>query len=463
MSGISGRIKLALLCTIGLVVILALGLHDAGFTWGQTSAARSAVLATLQSIPKAPPPQTMDAPGREASVDEAAALDRTVNGFLEALRGGKPEAAYELLAKTNGKPNQDQWTEGFAGLKDEHRELRAEEFMGAFGGHKARLVDLQTMGGAGVCQIAVDASGDVWLALVKQNGAWLLDMAGTDAMRARQDVSAELDQLSQNTMDSFFRMMMSMETGAQGLPLDYLALLAVSPQSAQHQIAGREVDGDRAFVKLQTHGEINLVLGLKRTASGWALDPGSTCRMVAPDYKLAMGDIGTTGGSGSSQRQVCLSNLKQLALGMLQYCQDYDEKYAPANQWTSNIEPYVKNTQIFQCPAVPGKYGYAMNYKLSRAVMAQINAPATTIMLFDSTLLVPNAYDAKQMPGASLPVPGRHEGYNNFAFSDGHCSASSMKPPSDYYRLVRGADQPLPALPANGAPPPPPPPAAGGG
>jgi prepilin-type N-terminal cleavage/methylation domain-containing protein/prepilin-type processing-associated H-X9-DG protein len=75
----------------------------------------------------------------------------------------------------------------------------------------------------------------------------------------------------------------------------------------------------------------------------------------------------------------CLSNLKQLGLGMLQYIQDYDEMfprvdgagmdgataqnstygsfkwyggtYGYARGWGYVIYPYVKNSQIYKCPS----------------------------------------------------------------------------------------------------------------
>ncbi|MDW8366950.1 MAG: DUF1559 domain-containing protein [Abditibacteriales bacterium] len=60
----------------------------------------------------------------------------------------------------------------------------------------------------------------------------------------------------------------------------------------------------------------------------------------------------------------CQSNLKQLALGMQMYIQDYDGKF-PIWQWGANyagqgnaysiwysaIFPYVKNTQVYACPS----------------------------------------------------------------------------------------------------------------
>jgi len=69
----------------------------------------------------------------------------------------------------------------------------------------------------------------------------------------------------------------------------------------------------------------------------------------------------------------CLSNTKQVTLGILQYVQDYDETMPPSNYdnipfggkpdlpwnqlnfqrfgWDHGIYPYVKNVQVFKCPS----------------------------------------------------------------------------------------------------------------
>jgi prepilin-type N-terminal cleavage/methylation domain-containing protein/prepilin-type processing-associated H-X9-DG protein len=67
----------------------------------------------------------------------------------------------------------------------------------------------------------------------------------------------------------------------------------------------------------------------------------------------------------------CLSNVKQLTLGMVMYCQDYDEKFPEwhwdaafvggngwdgsrpndgTTIWWNAIYPYVKNSQVYSCP-----------------------------------------------------------------------------------------------------------------
>ena len=73
----------------------------------------------------------------------------------------------------------------------------------------------------------------------------------------------------------------------------------------------------------------------------------------------------------NARRSSCQSNLKQIALGIKQYVQDYDEKFPLAvygsypDGWGESTQPYLKSTQIYQCPseptgpnASPGDEGY---------------------------------------------------------------------------------------------------------
>jgi prepilin-type N-terminal cleavage/methylation domain-containing protein len=81
----------------------------------------------------------------------------------------------------------------------------------------------------------------------------------------------------------------------------------------------------------------------------------------------------------SARKTACLSNEKQLGLGFMMYAQDYDENLlgcnfnaptnnrpwlewpgTPGNGWMAGfytpIQPYVKNTQLLQCPS-QGEFG----------------------------------------------------------------------------------------------------------
>ena len=163
----------------------------------------------------------------------------------------------------------------------------------------------------------------------------------------------------------------------------------------------------------------------------------------------------------------CLSNMKQLGLGLSMYAQDFDEKlcihcpgwpeYDGTNHhpcWAGQIFPYVKNTQIYACPSeggthsmggqagpggvvyqvIPRDYGY--NFALDAVSLAKIQYPAECIAISDSN----NRDDIDQTQdccgvGYLAPAPRsgccatnakwgrvmpRHNGGANHAFADGH-------------------------------------------
>src|SRR5581483_8691984 len=60
----------------------------------------------------------------------------------------------------------------------------------------------------------------------------------------------------------------------------------------------------------------------------------------------------------------CLSNMKQVMLGELMYAQDYDESHSwtwgwdPTwVPWHQQINPYIKNQQLWKCPSDPWDRG----------------------------------------------------------------------------------------------------------
>ena len=152
----------------------------------------------------------------------------------------------------------------------------------------------------------------------------------------------------------------------------------------------------------------------------------------------------------------CLSNLKQLNLGFIQYLQDYDGIYpggAPLNaqsmwgsiygNWllpmtnntslsTSNpwpngetggaLYPYVKNTQIYICPSDTGGQArgdsYSINSNLSWLNMAAITQPAATPSVVCEGLNIDDGYFCGGLGGDQPSYA--HNGGANISFVDGH-------------------------------------------
>jgi prepilin-type N-terminal cleavage/methylation domain-containing protein/prepilin-type processing-associated H-X9-DG protein len=138
----------------------------------------------------------------------------------------------------------------------------------------------------------------------------------------------------------------------------------------------------------------------------------------------------------------CLSNLKQLALALDMYVQDYDEAlvfgWMPLQSYwyRTAIVPYVRNSQIFICPSEKrGECGYGYSRPHlpcdSRTdpllCIGEINRPSEVMWLCDSEgnpdptwywVYCPVEYPGMQNGYGA--VADRHNGGANQAFLDGH-------------------------------------------
>lgn len=97
----------------------------------------------------------------------------------------------------------------------------------------------------------------------------------------------------------------------------------------------------------------------------------------------------------NARRSSCQSNLKQIGLGVMQYTQDYDEKYPMryyggatpvavqnANSWRRQIFPYVKSAQLFSCPSNTNNTGVAEDS--DPATMTAAGLPAGSPVFYRS-------------------------------------------------------------------------------
>ena len=158
----------------------------------------------------------------------------------------------------------------------------------------------------------------------------------------------------------------------------------------------------------------------------------------------------------------CQSNLKQLALAILMYAQDYDEclpwhcvGWGRSSFWIQGTYPYVKNAQLSICPSYGrgidsvqvwdgqqtvwstayGGRSYGFNFELSGVKIGRAQFPAELIMLADSSVcpdprnlgacgccyIAPaprSGCCAQNAPWGRISA--RHNDGANHAFLDGH-------------------------------------------
>ncbi|RYX83352.1 DUF1559 domain-containing protein [bacterium] len=173
----------------------------------------------------------------------------------------------------------------------------------------------------------------------------------------------------------------------------------------------------------------------------------------------------------NARRSSCQSNLKQIGLGIVQYIQDYDERFpmhrvgnpAPGKTygWADSIQPYIKSTQLLQCPsnseptpdltiAIPGRQAYYTDYIYNAALggtsvgtnpsvgsgisLAAVEQASVTVMTLESKYLntSPSSNNSARVVtrgGGAVDAPvaainefdaTRHLDGSNALFTDGH-------------------------------------------
>ena len=173
----------------------------------------------------------------------------------------------------------------------------------------------------------------------------------------------------------------------------------------------------------------------------------------------------------------CQSNLKQLGLAMIQYSQDYDERFTPMGcgtqltpvvendtyfnynsgssylyfyrSWASNIHPYIKNVQVFMCPS--STYNcYGVAYGLPSNGVApgggyvsifgnpkqgEILRPAEICMITEKSAGGGNQYVMSYNGSSQVSYYACRANHNegmNIAFFDGHVKWMKKSEPGAY-------------------------------
>lgn len=167
----------------------------------------------------------------------------------------------------------------------------------------------------------------------------------------------------------------------------------------------------------------------------------------------------------------CLSNTKQIGLAILQYAQDYDETYPPGaligpapadnNEWFEVIGPYIKNTQVLQCPSQSSTaLGYGWNYQNFgyyygshgsgwATPIGAVEQPAETIIIGDNPDNGMYGAGSRYIYGPTQVSPpadgignvaGRHNEGGNYGFCDGHSKWLSRQQAASEDRLWTQAE-----------------------
>ena len=170
----------------------------------------------------------------------------------------------------------------------------------------------------------------------------------------------------------------------------------------------------------------------------------------------------------NARRSSCASNLRQIGLGMMQYTQDYDERFLVQNINTTPattfhfgyiLQPYLKSKQIFMCPSAAGaetpltqtfpvqppspairrdyvwvagpgtpggdfKGSYAMTTIIEGSSLSELTTPSQTAIFFDAAW--PTSPGTGDPAFLSYPITGearpnyRHFEGANLCYVDGH-------------------------------------------
>jgi len=128
------------------------------------------------------------------------------------------------------------------------------------------------------------------------------------------------------------------------------------------------------------------------------------------------GDSATAAPKGtepSDEVKACLSNVKQIGLGLLMLSSDNnDTVYAGSGPLSAGLGAYVKNSRIFHCPKDEEKgESYSLNSDIAGLSTTKVEMPNETVMVYE---------------GKNKKLEFRHEGTAAVCFADGHAKMVSQ-------------------------------------
>jgi prepilin-type processing-associated H-X9-DG protein len=203
---------------------------------------------------------------------------------------------------------------------------------------------------------------------------------------------------------------------------DYSTILSLLPKGLNISVSSMKttIDGTKATVSLEIKMESPNTKSFAQIETANLVQYNGDLLIVPIDDSSAGRDVigslakMTTGPSAifanakeAAKRTTCLSNLKQLALGVMIYIADHDDKFKFTEaSLRKAVLTYTKNDKLWFCPSgsqtVPA---YSVNTKLIGKAAAKLKDPANTVLLYE---------------GSKGALNFRHGGYACVAFADGH-------------------------------------------
>jgi len=174
----------------------------------------------------------------------------------------------------------------------------------------------------------------------------------------------------------------------------------------------------------------------------------------------------------NARRASCMSNLKQIGLGMIMYVQDYDERY-PLNAWIPSVPqsdnsmpgakftislpsatpactggkcvswmdliyPYVKSVQVFQCPSAQVGEGYP-GYGYSSG-LSQYHSYQYDFSRYGKIGRIPVTLSDVQRPTEVFAIMDYNAQFSVYANPSDFGSAARSTTPSTYLRVLPHLD-----------------------
>lgn len=120
-----------------------------------------------------------------------------------------------------------------------------------------------------------------------------------------------------------------------------------------------------------------------------------------------------------AQKSTCMTNMKVVSTSILQYAQDWDETFPPAQHWADSAAKHILPANVphvFHCPSASSPYSYVYNLALDHLREDRLENPSEIPMLYEGDSRQFNTFGDGKTP----PQLERHYGFSNIAFADGH-------------------------------------------